>query len=244
MLCASIIIFQVLEFTKETNIFQNGNRTGFIIFNGAEGGNFSGEFINCLKNGQGRINYSENSDRVSYDGYWRNDKRDGQGTMIWRNNETYIGQWENDNMNGAGTFHYMNGNIYFGQFKNGLKDGHGVLTYTTKDEFERVTYQGKWMQGKKTGNGTMISKNSVYEGEWMNNLQSGKGISRFSDGSIYNGTWLNGEMSGFGIMTLKNNAKYVGQWKDGKQDGNGTQYDAKNVLFRRGLWVQGKYFGE
>jgi len=54
----------------------------------------------------------------SYEGFWKNDQRCGQGFEV-----------------------YSNGSIYLGNFANGKADGVG--TYTSKDGTE--TYVGQWV---------------------------------------------------------------------------------------------------
>ena len=43
----------------------------------------SGQGIYTFKNGD------------SYDGHWKNDKREGQGTLIYSNGDRYVGEWKN-----------------------------------------------------------------------------------------------------------------------------------------------------
>ena len=38
-----------------------------------------------------------------YEGDWINDKREGQGTYVWKNGSKYIGSWKDDKKNGEGT---------------------------------------------------------------------------------------------------------------------------------------------
>lgn len=41
-------------------------------------------------------------------------------------NEEYIGDWKNNKKNGNGKIKYKNGDEYEGQFKNNKKEGKGI----------------------------------------------------------------------------------------------------------------------
>ena len=39
-----------------------------------------------------------------YDGEWRNDVKEGKGTLVKADGDEYDGNWRNDKKNGKGTF--------------------------------------------------------------------------------------------------------------------------------------------
>lgn len=43
-------------------------------------------------------------EKVEYEGYWKNDKRDGSGTGVDTNGYVYKGDWRNDDFHGKGSF--------------------------------------------------------------------------------------------------------------------------------------------
>jgi len=44
------------------------------------------------------------SDGRTYDGDFKNGKKDGEGTFEWPNGTKYIGSWRGDKMHGLGVF--------------------------------------------------------------------------------------------------------------------------------------------
>ena len=49
---------------------------------------------------------------MQYDGEWKNDKKHGQGTKYFANNDRYEGQWNENKRHGKGTHTYANGDMY------------------------------------------------------------------------------------------------------------------------------------
>lgn len=56
---------------------------------------------------------------AKYAGEWKDDKRNGQGTMAYPNGATYVGEWKDNKYNGQGTFTSPDGRILKGRFNNG-----------------------------------------------------------------------------------------------------------------------------
>lgn len=54
-----------------------------------------------------------------YLGTIRDEKRNGKGVMIYKNNRVYEGDWVDDLRHGQGFEVYKNGNYYIGGFSNG-----------------------------------------------------------------------------------------------------------------------------
>lgn len=50
------------------------------------------------------------NDGTSYQGTWKNDKRDGKGTLIYIDGASYEGEWKEDMMNGRGIYTSAAGN--------------------------------------------------------------------------------------------------------------------------------------
>jgi len=82
----------------------------------------------------------------------------------------YNGDWLNDNKNGEGRMIYSNDDVYFGDWLNDKKNGIGIMSYANHD-----IYEGNWKDDKKNGNGKMIYANGdIYTGIWLNdNIQTG-----------------------------------------------------------------------
>lgn len=82
-----------------------------------------------MKWGQGRMTYASGN---FYEGDWKNNKRNGEGTMNWlSSNEKYTGNWEENYQSGFGTHIWLEGsgdnkllrNRYVGYWKLGLRNG-------------------------------------------------------------------------------------------------------------------------
>lgn len=59
----------------------------------------------------------ENTNTV-YNGFWKNDKREGEGKMEYANGDVYIGFWKNDKKEGKGQMKFKNGLISIGRWNN------------------------------------------------------------------------------------------------------------------------------
>lgn len=79
---------------------------------------------------------------IKYDGSLVRGKMNGQGTLTFKNGDTYTGDFKNGAFNGKGTFVSGSGWKYEGDFKNGQAEGQGTLT--TENQ---VVYKGKFKQG-------------------------------------------------------------------------------------------------
>ena len=106
-----------------------------------------------------------------YEGYWKNNARNGEGTMYWYNlGQEYTGEWLDGVQWGKGeniwylkridASQYLLRNHYCGNFVNGERDGWGCFYYA---------------------NGAM------YEGEWKQNVRHGRGTFTFKNGSVFKG---------------------------------------------------------
>ena len=68
---------------------------------------------------------------------------------VIRPSEKYNSELKNSNKNGQGTFIFPNGDTYIGNFKNGSFHGQGTLHVAGGER-----YEGEWQSGKKGGKGT------------------------------------------------------------------------------------------
>jgi hypothetical protein len=116
-----------------------------------------------------------------YNGDWLNDNKNGEGIMIYSNNDVYLGDWLNDKKNGIGIMYYANGDKYAGNWKDDKKNGNGKMEYINGDK-----YEGNWLDDKRSGNGKMI----------------------YANGHIYTGIWLNDNIQTGGLLDNKNLKKY------------------------------------
>ncbi len=205
-----------------------------------DGGFYSGEWTDALRNGEGIQEFSEDSEREHYTGSWKNDVEHGWGVLITKNGEKYEGSISNGIMQGKGTLTLKDGEKYEGEFWNNKRHGSGIENYSEDDPDKQVSYDGEWKENLKSGNGTMIWKGgNKYVGEWQNGDITGKGTYYWSDGQKYVGDYLNSKKHGHGIETYPENdpsgtVSYDGEWKEDERSGTGTM-----------IWKDGnKYVGE
>ena len=103
--------------------------------------------------------------RREYTGDWFDDKKHGRGTFFYKNGDRYDGYWVSGMPQGEGRMIYANENIYEGQWHEAKRNGYGVLTKRNGDHFE-----GHWVNDKREGQGSYFyhDKNKLFVGEWVN----------------------------------------------------------------------------
>jgi hypothetical protein len=68
---------------------------------------------------------------------------------------------------------------YNGQINSqGQRHGHGKCVTLSPDSEETYsTYIGFWVNGKRSGQGTVVfARGHIYQGEWLNDEQHGEGV--------------------------------------------------------------------
>jgi len=181
-----------------------------------------------------------------YNGEWKNDVRDGQGSLVsqpykvgdvvssdnYIATEEYKGIWKNNQLEGTGTYEKRSFEKYEGNFVSGKREGKGKLTNSS----DKSIYEGDWKNGKFHGKGVLTSNygsQSIYDGEWKNGLRDGKGT--YTESSYkYVGEYKNGLKEGQGVLIIGAD-KYNGQWKKGKKEGEG-EYIWENGNKYNGMW--------
>lgn len=139
-----------------------------------------------------------------YLGYMKYGKKNGQGKMHYNEERGFIynGEWKDDNRDGFGTITWDDGSLnYQGNFKNNVPDGQGI----TYDKGKKI-YDGEWKNGKRNGKGKYnyyTKTTKLYqEGFFVNGTLNGQGIRIFesNDGILvnYKGNFINGNLEGLG----------------------------------------------
>jgi len=96
----------------------------------------------------------------SYDGEWKEGKREGRGIYEFANGDSYDGEWKEDKPEGRGIQRWADGDYYDGEWK----EGRGIYKSANGD-----SYDGEWKEGKPEGRGIYKSKNSgIYDQEIKN----------------------------------------------------------------------------
>ena len=139
----------------------------------------------------------------SYQGDWLDGKKNGHGTMIWRNGDRYEGDWVDDKAHGHGI---------------------GLWAYGAR-------YEGDWRDGKQRGNGSIVwPDGSRYDGAWRDGYEHGHGIGLWANGDRYEGDWLNGYKNGHGTLVKANGDRYEGEWSDGNVTTSSGIYKSSHDL--------------
>jgi hypothetical protein len=261
--------------------WKEDERSGNGTFIWKTGKKYVGNFLNDLYHGHGVLTYPEDDkfERASYDGEWKEDKKSGNGTMIWKSGQKYVGAWSNDlyhghgiltypkddkferasfdgewkenKKSGNGTIIWKSGQKYVGEWLDNLRNGHGVNKYPENDVYKRVSYDGEWKEDKRSGNGTIIWKTGEkYVGEWLNDMKHGHGVYTFAEdleAQSYNGEWKEDNRSGNGMMIWKTGEMYVGEWLDNLRYGHGFNKYPENDVYKRvsydGEWKENERSG-
>ena len=166
-------------------------------------------------------------EQSSYEGEWKNGKRDGFGILNWNNESKFMGTFYENKVLGYGKLWNENGDIYKGIFNDYEAKGLGI--YKTKFG---AFFKGNWDNDKQNGFGLeKWPKGSNFIGEYLNGNKNGIGILHFEEKTRYEGEFHEGVISGIGTFYFGNDRKYQGEWFNNKMHGYGSI-----------IWVDGNYF--
>ena len=86
---------------------------------------------------------------------------------------------------------YKNGERFYGNFKRGkLENGHGISIFALNDSSNRVSYEGNFLNGQRSGYGIFKWKSGEkFEGEFKNGFRDGNGTVYYANGDIYQGNF-------------------------------------------------------
>lgn len=101
---------------------------------------YEGYFFDNKPNGEGQYTFP---DGKIYKGYFYNGKFYGIGSIKWPNGKSYLGNFYKNSRNGYGKIIYENGESYAGPFEYGLESGNGIYTYK-----DGTTEYQMWNNGK------------------------------------------------------------------------------------------------
>ena len=174
---------------KITGIFNNSGLSGIGIEDSEVGGYiYSGEFKNNKKEGYGTIIWKDGN---KYKGEFKNNQLNGYGIIEYPGEKYYQGEVKNGRIDGFGEFYWKNEKRYIGNYKNDKRNGFGIYIFKTKDNKNSKPTKEK------------DSDNKYYDDNSdMNNI------------SAYIGFWKNGNIDGFGMKINNHEIKY-GLWENG-----------------------------
>lgn len=208
--------------------FQEGSKNNEILQDAKK---YEGNWVNGYREGKGKSynNFVNNKGFFEswelFDGDWKDDKRNGLGTMYEKNGTVTKGKWKNDIRIETYETYNSNAGKFTGKLKDGIKSGKGQLYL-----YDGTIVEGEFVNNQFEGNGKIIYLDgSVYEGEIKDYKASGYGKTTLY-GNVHKGNYLNGKANGMGTYTGTNGQSFEGDYKDGKQMW-GKYYQMKKFIF-------------
>jgi hypothetical protein len=136
-----------------------GHWHGYGIIHNAPGDVYEGKVVNDLKEGEGKLIYSDG--RV-FKGRFKEDEAI-KGTITFPDGAKYVGELHNSARHGYGVYMFADGSKYEGQSDMNIFAGKGKMTWT-----DGGWYEGEWSQGEVHGQGIEIRSDGSlrHEGRW------------------------------------------------------------------------------
>ena len=218
---------------------------------------YHGQISNGNKCGDGVYYYKDGS---IYKGFYKDDYKSGEGEYIGTDQYYYKGQWKNGQKHGKGVESTPNleGKVitwdtYEGEFQDDKYYGNGKLTINSQklqdEQLKRlgtntkVSYVGKWENGKKHGVGTEIYHNGdIYHGFFKNDLRHQRGRYIDSMGNEYDGEYYQDKFHGQGTIKKIDGSTYTGEFKDNRRHGKGRLIYPNQMVYE-GEYVNDKKHG-
>jgi hypothetical protein len=114
------------------------------------------------------------------------------------------------------------------------------MLHITNDD--NVLYMGEEPKDDVKYYGKLYQKNgSSYQGYFLNGKKTGYGEERLSDGSYHKGFYQDNQLHGKVVSYVKSKGSYIdGYYQDGQLNGECLFYDEKSVLVNKGMFKNGK----
>lgn len=152
-------------------------KTGQFVEQYGGEGKYDGEFQYGMRHGRGKHEFRGEI----YEGDWKWDQRDGQGTLTCKDGSTMQGAWQGGKTHGIVTMTDTKGTVtYEGEIKCGKRDGLGRQLFESGD-----MYDGGWKDGRLHDRGVYYFTNGdkLY-GMWSEGKYDGAAVFHYADGSI------------------------------------------------------------
>ena len=170
---------------------------------------YIGDIKNYKRDGKGKYI----SEEETYEGDWKEDHKEGEGLLQYKDGLEYKGHFEKDKFNGKGEMKWPDGTYYSGYFLDNMFHGEGFLKGSNNH-----IYHGNFSKGLYNGAGefewTKGVESMKYKGNYLSGQKDGKGELYFTNGNVFRGNWESGTPLGEGIFETKNR-KYYGNWRSG-----------------------------
>ena len=173
---------------------------------------------------------------LRYDGFFKFDKKEGQGTEMYKSDlykmenppVKFVGTFKKGEINGPGKKTWKNSLEYEGNFTKGKKDGHGKLIWHNTEGIINVKiFEGNFKDDKICdGKGSLIwgvenKEKNKYEGDFKNCNFDGQGKLTKITGEKYEGGFHNNKYHGKGKLTKEDGEVYQGNFNMEVYDGEG-----------------------
>lgn len=109
----------------------------------ADGSQIRGEWQSGKPHGYTTI--LDKDGNITYEGEFREGKRQGLGRQVFENGDIYDGGWKAGRLNDRGVYYFTNGDKLYGMWNSGVYDGIGVFRYADGSASRRVYKEGLLM---------------------------------------------------------------------------------------------------
>lgn len=139
----------------------------------ANGNSYVGGMVNDEYSGHGVLTFANKSVSYVYEGDFANGMKNGKGKMTYSDGKVYEGYFENDKKNGQGRMDYNEESFFEGTFKNDLRE-KGLYRFENGAEFngtfeqndENIMFEGTY---KYRNGGTIVGKYDKVTGTFIPN---------------------------------------------------------------------------
>jgi hypothetical protein len=181
-------------FDRYVGRFEDNKPMGDGIFESSEGWRFEAHFDGSFDSGSGTLRVyaeTEGDNDAVVRGKFRDGELDGPALAYYETpeGEAYFGEIENGARDGFGTLVHANDDTYIGEFVKGKASGFG--NYEAADGSMMI---GRYEDGASNGPGTYIAENGdSYQGVFIDGKAEGLVLVTRADGSQAVETWKDGE---------------------------------------------------
>ncbi len=177
------------EFDRYIGNFENSMPKGNGIYDSSEGWRLEGYFDGAFDSGEGTLYLDENDAVIR--GEFKQGELGGDAFIYYETDagEMYFGDMSDGARDGFGTLVHANDDSYVGEFEKGVASGVGIYEY---DKGGLV--MGEFRSGSPNGVATVIDANDVsYQGVFSDGQADGLILVTQPDGSQTVETWVDGE---------------------------------------------------
>ena len=185
------VVYTDVDPEEETNWIKRAGKCKVAYVNGDS---FTGAF-DAEKNKQGPGVYvwmkpgeeeGTTVEKARYDGNFKDNMKQGFGTMTFPNGDVYSGEWFENKIQGEGSYTYKKtDDVYSGTWVDGKKQGKGRYEFAK----DRSLLVGNWEAGQIITGKWELKGAAVYDGEFKLGRPFGAGQFTFESGLVQTGEY-------------------------------------------------------